>query len=337
MTEELPEDFDPALYLLHNKDVADAGIDPKWHYLTHGKAEGRPYRGNQLLAKQIAIELPLGYTPHPHRMKIAIICHLFYCNFIDHLLSRFADFPEGTDIYISTDTEAKRDEIGRAFSSWRRGNVYVVITPNKGRDIAPKLIAFRDVYSKYDLVVHVHTKKSPHEGNLKNWGTFLHDNLMGSKEIIDGYIECFRANPELGIAGPQHIEFIRNWVHWGPNYPAARPLIRSMGLKLLESDAIDFITGSMFWARPKALKPILDLDLSFDDFPAESGQVDGTLAHAIERLYLYVCEKAGYKWVKVATPGNFTSLTNVIKIGSDDELVSFIRGEPLWVGMAYNK
>ncbi len=41
----LPADFDPALYLLLNSDVAAAGMDAAYHYLNHGRYEGRAYTG----------------------------------------------------------------------------------------------------------------------------------------------------------------------------------------------------------------------------------------------------------------------------------------------------
>lgn len=40
----LPEDFDAARYLALNPDVAQASVDPKRHYLAHGRAEGRAYK-----------------------------------------------------------------------------------------------------------------------------------------------------------------------------------------------------------------------------------------------------------------------------------------------------
>ena len=51
----------------------------------------------------------------------------------------------------------------------------------------------------------------------------------------------------------------------------------------------------MSWARSAALRPLLDLGLTFDDFPDEKSQTNGTMAHAIERLFLFVCERAGFK------------------------------------------
>lgn len=40
----LPEDFDPQNYLRLNPDVAQAGFDPREHYVRHGCHEGRRYR-----------------------------------------------------------------------------------------------------------------------------------------------------------------------------------------------------------------------------------------------------------------------------------------------------
>lgn len=36
--------------------------------------------------------------------------------------------------------------------------------------------------------------------------------------------------------------------------------------------------------KKMAMAPLFNLDLSWDDFPEEKGQSDGTIAHAIERL-----------------------------------------------------
>ena len=51
----------------------------------------------------------------------------------------------------------------------------------------------------------------------------------------------------------------------------------------------------MFWARVDAVLPLFTNNLS-DNFPNEKGQADGTLAHAIERLWVYIAEYSGYTY-----------------------------------------
>jgi lipopolysaccharide biosynthesis protein len=46
-----------------------------------------------------------------------------------------------------------------------------------------------------------------------------------------------------------------------------------------------YFGGTMFWARLDAIDPILKLNLMPDDFQSEHGQIDGTTAHAIERMF----------------------------------------------------
>jgi lipopolysaccharide biosynthesis protein len=50
----------------------------------------------------------------------------------------------------------------------------------------------------------------------------------------------------------------------------------------------------MFCARPRALQSLSDLDLTWDDYPAEPLAIDGTLLHAIERLIPFSAAQAGY-------------------------------------------
>ena len=55
-----------------------------------------------------------------------------------------------------------------------------------------------------------------------------------------------------------------------------------------------FVAGSMFWLRLDALRPLLDAHLDPGEFEPEAGQVDGTLAHAIERVVALAVRAAGF-------------------------------------------
>ena len=64
--------------------------------------------------------------------------------------------------------------------------------------------------------------------------------------------------------------------------------------KLVED--IIFPAGNMFWARTSAVKDVFEIKYKDSDFPEERGQVDGTIMHAIERIWLFVAEENGYKY-----------------------------------------
>lgn len=55
----LPKDFDPDLYLRLNPDVAAAGVDAGWHYMTSGRSEKRTYR----LDSEAEVTVPEDFDP----------------------------------------------------------------------------------------------------------------------------------------------------------------------------------------------------------------------------------------------------------------------------------
>jgi GT2 family glycosyltransferase len=256
--------------------------------------------------------------------KLAIICHLFYESMAPEFQRYFASIPFPFDLFISTDTAAKKAAIEGFFENWKLGNFEVRVTENRGRDIAPKLVLFRDVYDVYEYVLHVHSKASDHASELANWRGFLLENLLGTPEIVNSVFTAFAQRPDLGIISSQHFEPMRQWVNWGGNFDAANDLASRMGIVLLPDSVLDFPSGSMFWARSSALRPLLDLNLTTEDFDAEEDQIDGTLAHSIERLYYYVCERAGYVWIKISHPPLFENTPAIISIEGPDALNRFL-------------
>ena len=275
-------------------------------------------------ADDYSTAVPFGYAADPGAPRTAAICHIYYDNIAPEIQRYLRHIPFGFDVYISTNTEAKKAVIESIFRDWDRGKVEVRIAPNRGRDIAPKLIAFRDVYPNYDYVLHLHSKASKHAGVLACWRGYAYETLLGSPAIVASIFDAFRRRPDLGIIAGQHFEVMRHWINWGDDFRLALPLAERMGFPLAQDKVLDFPSGSMFWARTAALKPLLDLNLAFEDFDAESGQIDATTAHAIERLYFYVCEHAGYGWLKIANPELLANTPAIVPIAAPADLDQFI-------------
>jgi lipopolysaccharide biosynthesis protein len=57
---------------------------------------------------------------------------------------------------------------------------------------------------------------------------------------------------------------------------------------------IEFPSGSMFWAKTAALKPLLEHPFALNDFETETGQTDHTIMHAIERSLAHISLSKGY-------------------------------------------
>jgi lipopolysaccharide biosynthesis protein len=182
---------------------------------------------------------------------------------------------------------------------YTRGTVQVMVFENRGRDIAPFIVGFSYVLRRYDYFIHLHTKRSLHGGDpLEHWLDYLLTNLLGSKQIVECIFELL-LDHKIGIAFPQHLVMLRDILNWGYNYETAAALLRRAGFVLDKLHLLEFPSGSMFWGRSAALRPLLDLNLQFSDFQDEAGQIDGTLAHAIERTFCFFAELAGFRWAKV--------------------------------------
>jgi GT2 family glycosyltransferase len=284
-----------------------------------------PYVGRPI-EQDYSFAVPLSYTPNPlpQPSTIAVICHIFYPELIDEIREYLDNIPFGADLFLSTDSLEKHDVIEQGFAGWDRGQVRIRMTPNRGRDLAPKLVGFGDVHERYEYILYLHSKISRHNKKLAMWRGFLLENLLGSREIVYSVFEVFSRQPRLGIVFPQHYEYIRHWLDWGGNYALAQALAARFGIALSPQQTLDFPSGSMFWARTEALRPLLDLELSFSDFPPETGQTDGTLGHAIERLFLFACERAGFSWLKVANPALYVDTRTIAELTSPSALDLYV-------------
>ena len=257
------------------------------------------------ITQEYSLSMPLGYAPEPFAVppRVAVILHAFHMALVPEFHAYLNQLPVAADLFISTDSARKRAALMTEFDDWTKGTVDIRVFPNRGRDVAPKLVGFGFAHRLYDLVLHLHTKQSVHESGLAGWRPFLLETLLGSPETVLSILEIFRQAPRIGLLAPQHIDMLRPWIRWGENFDLAEQLAQRMGIAVSAHAPLDFASGSMFWARPAALAPLLDLGLTFEDFPEEGGQIDGTLAHAIERLYLHACERAGFDWMKIAARG----------------------------------
>lgn len=233
--------------------------------------------------------------------KIAVHAHLFYPELAAELIAYMNKIPDSFDCYITTDTESKRELIERALFDRRFAHPYEIrITPNIGRDVAPFLVGCGDAMVGYDLICHIHSKKSLHNGLGDLWRQHLLSHLLGSRRLVRGILNCFAVRPTAGLIAPSVFPPVRHYIEWGSNRRKLLWLSEKLGFKLDLSAPPVFSAGTMMWMRKAAFENVFKAGLTYEDFETESGQVDGTLAHAFERLLVYIADHNGYSSIAVS-------------------------------------
>ena len=196
----------------------------------------------------------------------------------------------------------------------------VACVPNRGRDMAAFLQQARiAVDGGAELLCKVHTKRSTHRADGEQWRRDLYGKILGDRHAVRSIIQAFTENAALGIVAPEgHV--VAGEYYWGSNADRVRSLAARIGYP---GDPTPFVfaAGSMFWARSEALQPILDLGLETADFEEEEGQLDGTLAHALERLFPIAAKLGGYRLVDTRIVGKPTGRANELR--SQRELAVF--------------
>ena len=312
--------FDTAYYLDSVPIVRELGINPVAHYLSVGASSGRDpspaFSTRAWLAEHPEL-VASGENPLVHKLRmlaeerrasepplapeeaeaaletqrrIAVVLHLYYTDLWPEIRKALGNLPHEFDLFVTVGENSHHGIDERIRASFPHAHVDQL--PNRGRDIGPfvTVLAKYDL-SAYDLVCKIHSKKSPHRNDGDRWRADLLHRLLGDPLIIGEIFDVFDQDPEVGIVGPAN-NLDRSRASWGSNKERMKELIHRMGCS--DNLKLEFFAGSMFWFRPAALQPLKGLGLSLDDFEAEEGQLDGTLSHALERIFGLSAEAAGY-------------------------------------------
>jgi hypothetical protein len=223
---------------------------------------------------------------------IAVILHLHYAELFDEISACIRNIPQPYHLYVSVTDLDSFERIAQAIvTSHPQSEIRPI--ENRGRDILPTLEVLPRIIAAYPYACKVHTKKSLHSSLGTQWRKDLLMQLLGSPEQIEAFLACFRAFPDLGLIGPDgHRLTDDRW--WRQERDRVMDLAQRMSVPP-EHLELDFFAGSMFWFRPAALKPLAGLGLTAGDFSPENGQIEGTLANALERCFSMSAKTAGFR------------------------------------------
>lgn len=268
--------FHPGIYL-EQHGVGTAGADPLADYLRAGQPSG-PWHFDMITSAEKAKLLP-------PRLRIGLHIHAYYPDLFPEILERLKRNRVRPDLLISVTSESARLAVAAHLGTYEGGEVDIRVVPNRGRDIGPFLTEFGEIIrQKYDLIGHLHTKKTADlkdESTGRNWYQFLLENLLGGRVPMADIILGRMADDQGVMMVFPDDPYI---VGWGDNFRFAERLLSDLGIKSSYRE-LCFPVGTMFWARPDGLKALFDLNLSWEDYPEEPLPYDGSLLHALERLF----------------------------------------------------
>ncbi len=275
-------------------------------YLEPDTQYGHAYlkRTAQILAEFSASEANKGNFPmydikRQKSTKLAVIVHLYYADLWGIFQKRLSLIGENDfDLFVSI--PQKNAHMAEIIASFKP-NVHITIVPNRGRDVLPFIhLSRRLKEAGYEYVLKLHSKKSKHREDGDTWLKDMLEKLIPENSEKFMKLQKILQDDQTGIIGPED-HFISLDVYFGLN----RGKIKDVLAKKYDSNTAKnvirkpekygFFAGTMFWARLDALGGLLDEYYQVDDFESEKGQLDGTLAHALERLFCLLPELDGKK------------------------------------------
>lgn len=236
--------------------------------------------------------------------KVALVMHLYFMDLLENSLHYAQSMPKEADVYITTDTEEKKMQVEKVFAKLDCHKVDVRKIENRGRDVSSLLVGVKDVINDYDYVCFVHDKKSAQvvPGSIgKDFGYQCLENTLCSKDYVNNVLITLYENSRLGMLSPIYpihgSYFATNGNYdWGANYENTVDVYKKLKLSIPISKEKSPVAplGTMFWFKTPALKRLYACNWKYEDFPPEPNGVDGTLLHAIERIYSFVTQEEGY-------------------------------------------
>lgn len=227
---------------------------------------------------------------NPSGTIIAVFVHVHYLDVwteLSELIAERIDLPFRLIV-----TTSLQDAVLARPHTPHMTSMDVIAVENRGRDILPFIRALAEIRD-FDIGLKLHTKKSPQRSDGTAWRNEIYRQLMPSRGATAELVAAMAAERRVGFVAPDGFSLsVRPWIFG--NGPVMSAAMATLGRELTEDELDDvfFAAGSMFWFRREGLAALANERLQAL-FEAEEGQLDGTVAHAVERLFPVVIGRQG--------------------------------------------
>ncbi|WP_171176764.1 glycoside hydrolase family 99-like domain-containing protein [Ruegeria sp. HKCCA4633] len=220
--------------------------------------------------------------PETTEAKYAISAHVHYADTWRELKELIDELPTGVvDVYVTVTSLETALTVSKTMPE-----AHVELVDNRGRDVRPFLLTMQRIaHLNYRALCKVHGKKSVYRVDGDN----IRKSTL-SALINKSALKKFEADPTLGMLASHRSIHRHDKANMHHNRENVKKISRQIGVEYKDGQ---FIAGTMFWIAPAAIEPLLKLDIN--DFDVERGLADGTLAHAVERIFVSLVEASGFR------------------------------------------
>ena len=235
---------------------------------------------------------------------VAIVAHLYYEDLMAECVNYLCNAPPDVSIFVTVDKNSKKLRVEGLFKAAGR-NCEVRIVAGRGRDLSALLVGCKDVLDKFKYLCFIHDKKSRRPGKSISIGdSFFHmlwNNTLASENFIKNILTTFENEKNLGLLvppPPHHGEY-KFFIHdyWTSScFDESIKLAEKLNIpaNFLNRGLSPLAIGSVFWCKTAALKKIFAYDWKVEEFPAEPMPDDGTISHALERIFPFAAQAEGF-------------------------------------------
>ena len=312
--------FDSAHYLRSAEGALESGLPTLVHFLEEGRERGAA------TLPEGGLVLPAGFGNDISGIDAswALHAHVYYPDLAEELAGYVERIVDPVNLLVSVNRKRDLKRVGDLLGRLPNlASLDLRLVPNSGRDQGPLWVGFRDALEEYEFIGHVHTKRSPHCDFGNRWRIYLYEMMMGSPELVRQALGAFE-DPEVAVVMPDNWPGVKLGVLAETSKAVTLALMERLGFGSAERDLVSvadgFPAGSMCWFRTAEFRPILDLNLTHADFAREADQLDGTLAHALERAMGVYPRAMGQKVVTLyGLPPDPGALVNAYRRNLDED------------------
>lgn len=226
----------------------------------------------------------------------------YYCNYIDKI-------EQDVKVYVVTPVEEVSKIITDTITKRKWTNVEIIMKPNTGRDISGLLIAAKPVVNKYKYICFIHDKKAHFketEEDVALWIENMWENLIGNAGHIHNVINIFENNKQLGVLVPPAPigKVFKVWYGygWRGSFETTKRLASQLNLNCdLDESKPPITIGTALWFRREALQKLFDYPWKYEDFDDDKLSSNDYLSYAVERIFAYVAQDAGFNTGEIMT------------------------------------